>query len=102
MTVLRVCYKQGGRFDEQYYLERHRPMAAAIMGPLGMRKSEVVKVSGSVPGFVAPYQFVFSAYFDSAAALQECMMDPRMSAVLADVPNYYAGEQDVLIGETIG
>jgi uncharacterized protein (TIGR02118 family) len=101
MTVLRVCYKQGAPFDEKYYFEKHIPMAGAIMGSLGLKKSEVVKVSGSVPGFSAPYQYVFSAYFDSPDDLQRCMSDPRIGAVMADVPNYFRGEQDVMIGEAI-
>ena len=102
MTVLRVCYKNGAAFDEKYYFEKHLPMAGAIMGALGVKKSEIVKVSGSVPGFSAPYQFVFSAYFQSPAAVAQCMQDPRMGQVLGDVPNYFTGETDVMVGETVG
>ena len=102
MTVLRVCYKNGAPFDEKYYYEKHIPMAGAIMGSLGLKKTEIVKVSGSVPGFSAPYQFVFSAYFDSAADLQTCMSDPRIADVLGDVPNYFKGESDVMVGEVLG
>lgn len=85
MTVLRVCYRQGVPFDEKYYFDTHIPMAGPIMGSLGVKKSEV-----------------FSAYFDSAAALQQCMQDPRMGQVLGDVPNYFTGETDVMVGETVG
>jgi uncharacterized protein (TIGR02118 family) len=102
MTVLRVCYKQGAAFDETYYFGKHIPMAGGIMSGLGVKKVEIVKVSGSVPGFSAPYQYVFSAYFDSAADLQKCLTDPKMGGVLGDVPNYFKGETDVLVGETVG
>ena len=102
MTVLRVCYRQGLPFNEKYYFDTHIPMAGAIMRSLGMTKVEIVKVSGSVPGFAAPYQYVFSAYFDSPADLQRCMSDPKMGQVIGDVPNYFTGEQDVLVGETVG
>ena len=102
MTVLRVCYKQGAPFDAKYYFDKHIPMAGGILTALGMKKAEVVKVSGSVPGFTAPYQYVFSAYFESAAAVQQCMQDPRMGQVLSDVPNYFAGETDVMVGDVIG
>ena len=61
-----------------------------------------MKVSGSVPGFSAPYQYVFGAYFDSPADLQRCMTDPRMGQVLGDVSNYFKGESDVLVGDTVG
>ena len=102
MTVLRVCYKQGVRFDETYYFEKHIPLAGPIMASLGVQKSEIVKVSGSVPGFSAPYQYVFSVYFESPADVQRCMTDPRMGQVLGDVKNYYGGETDVLVGEVVG
>jgi uncharacterized protein (TIGR02118 family) len=102
MTVLRVCYKQGVSFDEKYYYEKHIPLAGPIMAALGAKKSEIVKVSGSVPGFSAPYQYVFSAYFDSMREVETCMQDPRMGQVLGDVPNYFRGETDVMVGETIG
>ena len=42
------------------------------------------------------------SYFDSAADLQRCMTDPRMGQALGDVPNYFTGETDVLVGETVG
>ena len=100
--MLRVCDRQGVRFDEQDYFEKHIPMAGAIMAALRMKTAEIVKVSGSVPGFTAPYQFVFSAVFDSPADVQQCMQDPRMGQVLGDVKNYYDGETDVMIGEVVG
>jgi uncharacterized protein (TIGR02118 family) len=101
MTVLRVCYRAGAPFDDTYYKDKHIPMAGAIMTALGMTRTEIVKVSGSVPGFSAPYQVVFSAYFDSPADVERCMMDPRMGEVLADVPNYFSGESDVMVGEVM-
>lgn len=102
MTVLRVCYRQGASFDEKYYFEKHIPLAGPIMAALGARTSEVLKVSGSVAGFSTPYQYVFSAYFDSPIALEQCMQSPKMAIVLADVPNYFTGESDVMVGETVG
>ena len=54
-----------------------------------------------VAGFSAPYQYVFSAYFDSPADVQKCMADPRMGTVLSDVPNYFAGVSDVMVGDVV-
>ena len=101
MTVLRVCYKSGIRFDDAYYLGTHCPLAAGVFGRHGLRQAEMVKVSASGDGSTPPYQVIFSAYFDSAAALQEAMGDPRMSGVIDDIRNFYDGMPDLLIGETV-
>ena len=102
MTMLKVCYKNGAPFNETYYYATHLQMAGAIMGSLGVKRTEIVTVSGSVPGFTTPYQFVFSAYFDSPADVQRCISDLRMGQVLGDVPNYFTGETDVIVGYTVG
>ncbi|HMD33067.1 MAG TPA: EthD family reductase [Candidatus Acidoferrales bacterium] len=101
MTVLRVCYKYGVRFDEAYYLSKHLPLAGAVMGPYGMKRVEVVKVGTPPDGSKPPYQFIFSGYFESPAALQNAMQGPRMGEVLGDIPNYYDGTPDVLTGEVL-
>ena len=101
MTVLRVCYKHGVRFDEGYYVSKHLPLFASVYGPLGLRNVEVVKVRGSADGSAPPYAVIFSAYFDSAAAVQSATQSPRAADVRADVPNYYGGTPDVMIGEVV-
>lgn len=100
MTVLRVCYKHGVRFDEGYYVSKHLPLFAGVYGPLGLRNFEVAKVSGAADGSAPPYAVIFSAYFDSAAAAHSAMQSPRAAEVRADGANYYA--PDVMIGEVVG
>ena len=101
MTVLRVCYKHDVRFDEAYYVSKHMPLVAGVMGPHGVKGVEMVKVSTTVDGSKPPYQVIFSAYFESAAGLQNAMQSPRMSEVLDDIRNFYDGMPDVLIGEVV-
>ena len=101
MTVVRVCYKHGIRFDEGYYISKHVPLAGGVMGPLGVKRVELIRVTATPDGSKPPYQIIFSAYFESAAALQNAMMSPQMGPVLADIPNFYDGMPDVLIGEVI-
>ena len=101
MTVLRVCYKHGVRFDEGYYLSKHLPLTAGVMGPHGVKSVEMVKVTTTADGSKPPYQVIFSAYFESAEGLQNAMQNPRMGEVLGDIQNFYDGMPDVLIGEVI-
>ena len=101
MTVLRVCYKHGVRFDETYYLSKHLPLTAGVMAPYGVKNVEMVKVNMTADGSKPPYQVIFSAYFESAAALQNAMQSPRIGEVLGDIANFYDGMPDVLIGEVV-
>lgn len=100
MTVLRVCYKHGIRFDEGYYTSTHLPLVGAVMGS-AVKKIEVVRVLSTGDGSTPPYQTMFSAYFDSPAALQEARQNPRMPEVLADIKNFYDGTPELLIGEVL-
>lgn len=101
MRVVRVCYKHGLRFDEAYYVSKHLPLAASIIGPHGLKSVEMLKVTGTADGSKPPYQVIFSAYFETAEALQGALQDPQMSAVLSDIQFFYDGMPDILIGEVV-
>ena len=102
MNVIKVCYRHGVRFDQGYYVKNHLPLVGGIMGSLGLKKTEAVKIAGAADGSAPPYQFVFSAYFESADALQQAMTNPRMPEVISDIKNFYDGMPDMMIGEVIG
>jgi uncharacterized protein (TIGR02118 family) len=99
MTVLRVCYKHGARFDEAYYVSTHMPLVSAVMGPYGLKSVEMMKVAANGDGTAPPYQVIFSAYFESAADLQNAMRGPRIGEVMGDIVNFHDGIPDVMIGE---
>jgi uncharacterized protein (TIGR02118 family) len=101
MTVLRVCYKQGVRFDEDYYISKHLPFAAGVMSPHGLTNVEMVRVTKTADGSKPQYQVMFSAYFESGAGLQNALESPQMGGVLNDIQNFYDGMPDVLIGEVV-
>ena len=100
MSVLKVCYKSGVRFDEQYYLSTHMPLAAAYFTPFGLKQVEVVRFQ-DVAGQPPVYQVIITVHFESMAAVQQALSDPGLAKVLADVPNYYDGVPDVLVGEPL-
>ncbi len=101
MTVLRVCYKHGIRFDEDYYVSKHVPLAGSVMAPHGLKSVELVKVATTADGSKPPYQVIFSAYFESVAGLQNAMQSPQIGQVLGDIQNFYDGMPDILIGEVV-
>ena len=100
MTVLRVCYKHGVRFDETYYTSKHLPLVSSILAEY-VKSVEMIKVASSADGSTPPYQVFFSAYFESPSILQAAMQHPRIGEVLGDIPNFYDGAPDVLIGEVV-
>ena len=101
MTVLRVGYKAGVRFDQTYYTSTHLPLAADVMGPHGVTNVEMVTFGVNPDGSQPPYQVMFSAYFTSAVQVESALQSPRMAEVLADIPNYYDGMPDLMIGEVV-
>jgi uncharacterized protein (TIGR02118 family) len=101
MTVLRVCYKHGVRFDESYYIATHMPLVGAVMRPHGLKNIEILKVTATPDGSKPPFQVIFSAYFDSAAGLQAALKDPRIGEVMGDIANFHDGSPDVMIGEVV-
>lgn len=101
MTVLRVGYKAGVRFDHAYYISKHLPLAADVMGPHGVTNVEMVSCGANPDGSQPPYQVMFSAYFTSAAQAHNALQSPRMAEVLADIANYYDGAPDLMVGEVV-
>lgn len=101
MTVLRVCYKQGVRFDEDYYTSRHLPLVADVMGPFGVSQVELLKIAATLDGSKPQYQLMFSAYFESASGLRSAMQSSRIGEVLSDIQKFYDGVPDVFVGEVV-
>jgi uncharacterized protein (TIGR02118 family) len=101
MNVLRVCYKTGVRFDEAYYVAKHLPLATSVCGPLGLKSVKVAKFWATPDGSKPLYQVMFSAYFESAGDIEKMLASPRIGEVLGDIPNYYDGTPDIMIGEVM-
>ena len=68
MTVLRVGYKAGVRFDLAYYTRKHLPLASDALGAYAVRNIEVVTCGPNPDGSHPPYQAMFSAYFTRSSS----------------------------------
>jgi uncharacterized protein (TIGR02118 family) len=99
VTVLTVCYESGTPFDFDYYAATHMPMVAKLDG---IRRAEARKILGTPMGNAAPYQMIASLYFDGPGALAAAMGSDAGRALAADIPNFYKGEPDFMVGEVAG
>lgn len=71
-----------------YYIETHLPLAGKIPGVRAATYSFDVKPLG--PG-MPTYFCVFSADFDSEAAMMTALASPEGQATAMDIPNYASG-----------
>jgi uncharacterized protein (TIGR02118 family) len=75
---------------EDYYVNKHLPLAAKLPGMRAARYS--FGVSGlEGPGAGAPYFAVFEGDFDSQENMAAAVSSAEGQALLADVPNFATG-----------
>ena len=88
MVRVSVMYpkQSGGKFDFDYYLKSHIPMAKKLVGA-ALKKVEVYKGAGAPGGAPETYVAVASLFFDSVDAFGAAF-GPVAEKVMADVPNY--------------
>ena len=91
-------YKEGARFDMEYYVNRHMPMVRDTIGPACKGIAVEQGVSGAVPGTPPAFVAMGHILLESAQALQNSVA-PHMGKFLADVPNYTAIEPILQVSE---
>jgi uncharacterized protein (TIGR02118 family) len=87
MIRVTVMYPAGGKFDEDYYVNKHMPMVAEKMGASLLRWEADKGVAGGMPGQPATYAMIGYMYFNSLPELMSAMA-PNAGAIMSDVPNY--------------
>ena len=91
----------GTRFDFDYYLERHVPMARRLLEGLGLVKLEVDRgVSGEEPGSAPRYVCVAHLYFETLDAFHRAM-ETAGDELGADVPNYTDVEIETQVSDIV-
>lgn len=100
MVSLIVLYSADISFDREYYLNTHVPLVRQAMTPLGMQACEVDELLPGLDGSPPPYQVVFRMHFESLDVLQAALAKAGAD-VMADIPNYYAGQPDMLVGNRV-
>ncbi len=100
MIRVSVFYPQsaGSRFDMDYYVHKHIPMARQKIGPALKSVAVEQGLSGAAPGTPPVYMAVGHMTFDSVEAFQAAFA-PQAAAITADVPNYTNVQPIIQIGE---
>jgi uncharacterized protein (TIGR02118 family) len=96
MIRVSVLYPQGGKFDYEYYVNKHMKLVHKLLDPFGLVQTEVNKGIGSVP-FLAIGHLVFNTIEDMQKGLQA--HDPELAA---DLGNFTDVKPEFQISEIIG
>ncbi len=95
---LQVLYStaDGTTFDHDYYSSTHMPIVAKHMGP-HFERSVIVKGLAGGPDTPAGFHTIATMVFRDQSALDAAMA--AAGPALEDIPNFYSGEPQMLIGE---
>lgn len=89
MIKVTVLYPngEGKRFDMDYYVSKHMPMIAELLGD-SLKLYEIDKgLAGRTPQDPIPYLAIGYLYFDRLTAFQNSFR-PHAEKIVGDVPNY--------------
>jgi len=81
MIRVSVLYPQGGKFNFDYYANKHMKLVHKLLDPFGLVKTEIDKGIGGVP-YVAIGHLVFKTAEDMQKGLQA--HDPELAADLVN------------------
>jgi len=91
-------YKEGSRFNMDYYLKNHMPMVQRKLGPACKQVGVEQGISGTDPGTKPAFSVTAHMIFDSADAFRAAF-GPQAAEILGDIPNYTDLQPIVQISE---
>ena len=89
MIKVTILYpnRPGSRFDPDYYLDVHMPLAIKLLGSTIKGVSVEIGVTGAEPGQPPAFAAICAFTCESATAFTEAFM-PHASVLQGDIPNY--------------
>ena len=89
MVKISVLYpnQAGSRFDADYYLKTHMPMAARLLGPAVKSINVEIGVSGEEPGSQPPFAAICGFTCETVQDFVQAFM-PVADQLQGDIPNY--------------
>jgi uncharacterized protein (TIGR02118 family) len=103
MVKVSVLYPSnpGQRFDVDYYLTVHMPMAKRLLGSAVKAISIEIGIAGEAPGAAAPYAAIVGFTCESVDAFTAAFV-PVAGQLQGDVPNYTDITPQIQISEIRG
>ena len=80
-------YSAGGKFDMNYYVEKHMALVGSKLGAACKKISVEQGIAGGASGLPPTYIAMGHLLFDSVEAFQAAF-SPHAAEILADVANY--------------
>ncbi|HUA20597.1 MAG TPA: EthD family reductase [Bryobacteraceae bacterium] len=93
-------YKEGGRFDMDYYMKSHIPMVQRKLGTACKEVTVEQGISGADPATKPAYTLTAHMLFDSADAFRAAF-GPHAAEILADIANYTEIQPVVQVSDVI-
>jgi len=79
--------KPGSRFDVDYYLETHMPLAIGLLGAAVKAVSVEIGIVGGLPETLPPFTAICVFTCDSIEAFTSAFL-PNADVLQGDIPNY--------------
>ena len=90
--------KPGSRFNADYYIDVHMPLAIRLLKPALKAVSAEIGISGAMPGTPPPNAAIAAFTFESVEAFMAAVM-PHYMELQSDIPNYTDIEPIVQISD---
>lgn len=89
MVRVSVLYpnKPGSRFNADYYLNTHMPLAARLLGASITSATAEIGIAGSAPGEPPAFAAIAGFVCESAETFMQAFM-PIANRLQGDIPNY--------------
>ena len=103
MIVVSVMYpaNSSGKFDRDYYLQKHMPLVRERWSGMGMQKVQILQGAGTPDGADPPYRVITLLSFGSMQEFQEAA-GAHAGELFADIPNFTDTQPIIQISEEIG
>ncbi|KAI1387640.1 uncharacterized protein F4822DRAFT_289287 [Hypoxylon trugodes] len=98
LGIASVAYPTGGKFDVDYYINKHMPFVQAKLSPHGLKAWRVAQYTD--PN--APYVIQAWLEFENDKQWEVAAASSEAKEVFGDVPNFTDIKPVLLVGSIVG